>query len=172
MEPKILKPDVIIADTSSLSALVDVHQLDLLKKMYNEVIITPDVKDEYLKKDGRILPDWIKVKKPNNSKKVQELFKIFKGLGESSSIVLAKENPNSLLIIDDDKPKEYARDVENINVKGTLGVISDAYDKGIIKDKDEAKDIINDIITKTLWTSEKIKDEIDKQINDIAENKK
>lgn len=48
---------VIISDTSCLIALTKIEKLDLLKDLYQEIIITTDVYQEF----GGSIPDWILV---------------------------------------------------------------------------------------------------------------
>jgi len=38
---------IIISDTSSLIALTNIGELELLRKVYEEVVITPDIAEEY-----------------------------------------------------------------------------------------------------------------------------
>ena len=48
---------IIISDTSSLIALMNIGELTLLKKVYKEVIITPEIAEEY----GLDTPDWLRI---------------------------------------------------------------------------------------------------------------
>jgi predicted nucleic acid-binding protein len=50
---------IIISDTSSLIALTNIGELELLKKVYGEVVITPEIGEEY----GLETPDWIRIEK-------------------------------------------------------------------------------------------------------------
>jgi predicted nucleic acid-binding protein len=45
---------IIISDTSCLIALTKIEKLNLLKELYQEIIITTDVYQEF----GGSLPDW------------------------------------------------------------------------------------------------------------------
>ena len=64
---------VIISDNSCLSALIKIDQFDLLKKLYGEITITPEVKDEFLKKKERILPEWIIIREAKDKKRVSKI---------------------------------------------------------------------------------------------------
>ena len=129
-----LQDVIIISDTACLIAFTNVNKLDVLKRTYNNIEITPDVKYEYEKRKGNIIPDWIKIKEPKDTEFVNRLKKDF-GAGESQSIVLAveeKENKsNVLLILDDSDARNFAINME-LNVTGTLGVINKARKKDII----------------------------------------
>jgi len=119
---------LIISDTSCLIALVNIDKLNLLKDLYKEIIITQDVYVEF----GGELPDWIIITEVKNNQKQEELeCKLDKG--EASSIALALELDNSILIIDEIKGRKVAKSL-NIEIIGTIGVILLADKKGLIKD--------------------------------------
>lgn len=119
---------IIIADTSCLIALTNIEKLHLLKSLYNNIIITKDVYEEF----GSRLPEWIIVRESENKPKQGELEKIL-DKGEASSIALAIELENSILIIDENKGRNVAKSF-NIEVIGTIGIILLAHKKGIITD--------------------------------------
>jgi predicted nucleic acid-binding protein len=118
----------IISDTSCLIALENIGLLYLLKDLFQEVLITREVKEEF----GNSLPDWIIVSKVNNKKKIAEIA-LRLDIGEASSIVLALELDNVLLIIDEVKGRNVAKSL-NIEIIGTIGILLIAYDKGLIND--------------------------------------
>jgi predicted nucleic acid-binding protein len=87
-------PDrIIISDTSSLIALSNIGELKIVRQIYKEVVITPEIATEY----GMEIPDWIKIKQVNDSQKLR-LLDLGLDLGESSAITLALEYDSSLLI--------------------------------------------------------------------------
>lgn len=51
-------PEIIIADTSCLIVLSNINELDILRRLYSEITITPEVASEYIHE----LPGWIKIK--------------------------------------------------------------------------------------------------------------
>lgn len=119
---------IIISDTSCLIALQNIGLLDVLQKLFGEIIITTEVKIEY----GESLPDWIIVTKVNNIDKQLELEdKLDKG--EASSLALALEIANSTLIIDEIKGRKIAQSLK-VNIIGTLGVLVLAKKQGVIHD--------------------------------------
>lgn len=89
---------VIISDTSCLIALSNIGLLHIIKDLYGEILITEEVKGEF----GSILPDWIIVHQVKDKAK-QANIEIRLDKGEASSIALALEIPNTLLIIDEIK---------------------------------------------------------------------
>jgi predicted nucleic acid-binding protein len=117
---------IIISDTSCLIALQKIELLDILRKLYGEILITEEVKNEY----GRTLPDWVIITKVKNTIKQSELEgKLDKG--EASSIALALEIDNSLLIIDEIKGRKIAQFL-HVDIIGTVGILILANNKGYI----------------------------------------
>jgi predicted nucleic acid-binding protein len=119
---------VIISDTSCLIALSKIQKLNLLKGLYNEVVITKEVYYEF----GGSLPDWFLVTEVKNKQKQIELEEQL-DKGEASSIALALETDNATLIIDEIKGRKIAQSL-NIVIIGTLGIIFLAYKNGLISD--------------------------------------
>lgn len=116
----------IISDTSCIILFDKIAALALLHKTYGEIIITPEVAEEY----GRFLPDWINIVPVKNKNKQKELEKLVDH-GEASAIALALELPDSILIIDDKRGRTLAHKL-NIGVTGTLGTLLKAKQQKII----------------------------------------
>jgi len=119
---------IIISDTSCLIALSNIGMLHIVKDLYDEIIITSEVKAEF----GEILPDWIIVMQVRDKLKQTDIEKRL-DKGEASSIALALEIPNSILIIDEIKGRNIAKSV-NIEIIGTIGILLLASNKGLIND--------------------------------------
>ncbi|WP_211356888.1 hypothetical protein [Phaeodactylibacter luteus] len=82
-------------------ALTNIGELELLKKVYEEVVITPEIGEEY----GLETPGWIRIEKIEDIQKFK-LLNLELDKGESSGITLALENEASLLIIDEKREGE------------------------------------------------------------------
>jgi predicted nucleic acid-binding protein len=119
---------IVISDTSCLIALNNIDSLNILKDLYNEVIITNEVKNEF----GESLPNWINVVKVQDLQKKRELEEVLDA-GEASSIALSLEIEDSILIIDELKGRKIASSL-NIKIIGTIGILILAHKKGLIKD--------------------------------------
>jgi predicted nucleic acid-binding protein len=108
---------IIIADTSCLIVLEKIGHLDLLNQVFGEILITQKVFEEF----GKNLPNWIWIKEPKiNSNR--EILEITLDRREASSIALAMEYEEPLLIMDEIKGRKIARGL-NIKVTGTLGIL-------------------------------------------------
>jgi predicted nucleic acid-binding protein len=119
---------IIISATSCLIALTKIEKLGLLKELYQEILITTSVYEEF----GSSLPNWILVIDVKDKHKQKELEKRL-DRGEASSIALALEIDNSTLIIDEIKGRRIAQSF-NIDIIGTIGIILLADKKGLISD--------------------------------------
>ncbi len=117
---------IIVSDTSSLIALTNIGELELLKEVYEEVVITPLIAEEY----GLETPDWIRIEQIKDIQKFK-LLNLELDKGESSGITLALENAPSLLIIDEKKGRRIAKKL-GIKILGILGVMIRAKEIGLI----------------------------------------
>jgi len=116
----------IISDTSCFIVLSKIGELDLLNKVYGQIVTTTEIADEF----GDHLPDWVLVV-PVIDKYRQKLLELQIDKGESSAIALALETPDSTIIIDDIKARKIA-DQLGLAYTGTIGVIIKAKIKGIV----------------------------------------
>jgi predicted nucleic acid-binding protein len=161
--------EVIISDSTCLIFFKNINRLDILKKLYGNITITPDVLDEYRIKDKDKLPEWIHVKTPKNRDEVNRLYIKLRGLGESSSIVLASENPNlSLLITDDRKARNYAQN-SGLDIIGSIGIVRRARNKNIIKSNEEANDLFDELKNVSGWINNKLIEKIKYPVLNLEE---
>ena len=119
-------PKTIISDTSCFIILTNIDELELLHKVYGQIITTPDIAIEY----GDTLPDWVQIISVTDKYK-QQLLEMQIDKGESSALALALEIPGSTVILDDYKARKIAERL-GITFSGTIGVIIKAKLKGII----------------------------------------
>jgi predicted nucleic acid-binding protein len=138
---------IIVSDTSPLVCLLHLNQINLLKDLFVSVIIPPAVFDELIKAkiiNENFLKDnsFIQIKAPIDKKKVEELMLILDE-GESEAIILSLELKTDLLLIDEAPGREIARQY-GIPIKGILGVLLQAKDRGLIN---TVKPLINRLQT-------------------------
>jgi predicted nucleic acid-binding protein len=118
---------VIISDTSCLILLDKIGELELLNKLFGQIVITREISNEFKKK----LPDWFSIEEPTN-KTYQKILEASLDKGEASAIAFAIEQTDCLLIIDDYKGRKYAEQL-GIKITGTLGLIINAKLSGHIE---------------------------------------
>jgi predicted nucleic acid-binding protein len=98
-------PKIIISDTSCFIILSNIGELDLLHKVYGQIITTNEIAIEF----GQTLPEWVEIQNAKD-KYSQQLLEMQIDKGESSAIALALEIKDSTVILDDYKARKV---VEN-----------------------------------------------------------
>ena len=119
-------PKTIISDTNCFIILTNIGELELLHKLYGQVVTTIDIASEY----GETLPGWVEIVTVTDKSK-QQLLELQIDKGESSAIALALETPNSPIILDDNKARKIANQL-GLTYTGTIGVIVKAKLQGLI----------------------------------------
>lgn len=74
-------PKIVISDTSTLILFHKIGEINLLQKVYVELITTPEIAEEF----GEKLPDWIKIQTVSD-KKYQIFLETQVDHGEASAI--------------------------------------------------------------------------------------
>lgn len=141
---------IVISDTTPLISLIKIESLDILEKMYKEIIIPKAVYDELIinidyQSEIDIIRKctFLQIKIVEENLSVSLLQKQLKlDLGESEAIVLVNNIDADLIIIDERKARRIAKDI-GLNVTGTLGILVDAKQRGLVK---ELKPLLDKLI--------------------------
>ncbi len=129
---------IVVSNTSPLISLYKVSCLDILKSLFGEIRIPKAVYDEIdvSKKDGKQIrkiincDKWIKIEQVYKIEKFRSCI----DKGEAEVLMLAKEIKADIVIIDNKEPREFAREyIPNTKIIGTIGIIIEAYRKGLIE---------------------------------------
>ena len=123
----------VVSNTGPLIALATIGQLDLLLKLFGEILIPPAVRAEILDENtvnAVTAADWIMVRTAQDEIAVR-LLKGELDAGESEAIVLARELNADLLLLDDRSAKRRASAIELTTI-GTLGVLLLAKNEELI----------------------------------------
>lgn len=120
---------IVVSDTSPITALLTIQQIDLLARLYGEVKIPPAVAEELLAYHTKI-PEFIQTI-PVAASPLLDRLKSRLDRGEAEAIVLAKELHADLLLIDESLGREAARH-EHLPIIGLMGVLLIAKKKGLI----------------------------------------
>lgn len=126
----------IVGDSSPLIALAIIGQLELLAKLYSQVIIPEKVWEEITIHGAGLAGaaaisqlDWLIIQKP-----ASELIKplsILLDAGEAEAIALAMSLPDSTVLLDDAQARRVAERF-GVNRIGTLGILRRAKKAGLI----------------------------------------
>lgn len=119
-------PKPIISDTSCFIVLSNIGELELLRKVYGQVITTPEVMMEY----GEALPSWVEINAAGD-RYAQQVLELQLDIGEASAIALAIEMSECTIILDDYKARKVAEKL-GLTITGTIGVLVKAKLNGVI----------------------------------------
>ena len=140
---------IVIADASCLITLDNLNETHLLPKLYEEICVTPEVAAEV----GPSLPEWVLLQSSANQTLIDKLSEDLE-IGEATSIALALEVPNCLLIIDEKKGRREAIRL-GLEITGTFGILMKGLEAGFI---DEADTIVERLEQVGFRISESLKD--------------
>lgn len=129
-------PERAIADTSALIALEKIDLLDVLCKIYTEIILPEAVISEF----GTPTIDCYTTKRVKSI--LVNLFISDLNLGKGESEVIALSIETGLKTIMDDQKARKVAETLGLNVTGTIGILLKAEKMGLIKSSyEKAKDL-------------------------------
>lgn len=125
---------IVISDTTTITNLIHIDKLNLLKDLYTEIIVPKEVYEELAKlphqKEIVSSQDWIIHSEISDIDLYEKLVKDL-DKGESEAITLAIEKQADLLIIDERKGRKIAKSY-GLKIIGLLGILIVSKQKGLI----------------------------------------
>ena len=121
---------IVVSNSSPLIALSRIQRLDLLRAVFESMLIPPAVVRE-IAPSIPVLPTWLRVQAP----KVPPPGSVVRrrlGDGEWEALALAIELKADWIVLDD-LPARRAADATGLNVIGTLGTLITAKRAGLLK---------------------------------------
>ena len=139
---------IVVSDTTPLISLLKINRLDLLKKLFGDVLIPQAVFDELTDDERfRLEADQIREKKfivvkPVNNPESTNILKRATGLdqGESEAIVLTDELKADLLLMDEAKGRNVSAQM-GLRIMVTIGILMAAYEEDELS-SDEVRECI------------------------------
>lgn len=134
---------IIVSDTTPVISLLKIGHLDLLKKLFTKVVIPQSVFLE-LTNNPRFRNEADAVREADYISVYQELnpddistFGRAVGLdkGESEAILLAVRETAEVLLMDEAKGRQTARQM-GINIMGTIGILIISYKNGLLSQEE------------------------------------
>jgi len=125
---------ILIADSSALVALSVCDSLDLLDHLFKEVLVPQAVYDECIKPgkpESEALADYLMDKVCPVDMSHFVYLDAYADAGESEAMVLYKQKSADKLLIDDKRGRKVAK-INQINTIGSLGVLLNAKQVGLI----------------------------------------
>ncbi len=144
---------IVVSNTSPISNLAAIGQLELLQQLYGNIIIPPAVYQELINSgdtDPATLAvqtlDWIQTQ-PISDRVLLETLQTNLDLGEAEAITLAVEINAERLIIDERRGRNEAMRL-GLQVTGLLGIVLAAKQQGLIP---LVQPILDDLRANSFW---------------------
>lgn len=125
---------IVVSDTSPISNLLKIGRIDLLRHLYQTVVIPAAVSREieFLEENRRLIAEieWIRVVELKN----RELLTLLDGdldSGEAEAIALSMELKADVLLIDEVDGRREAKN-HGLEITGLVGVLLEAKKAGLI----------------------------------------
>jgi len=155
----------VVLNASSLIYLGKKRRINLLRLVFEKILIPSKVEDEVLKLDespeaiqlrGAIQEGWIVVERPSENK-TRQIAKLFPEIdeGEAATIALAIEQQRENVVIDDAEAR-MAAEYFKLRVYGTLYVILEAYKRNIFKSKVEVRSTVDNMLRRGFYLSTEV----------------
>lgn len=128
---------IVVSDTSPITNLAAINQLDILRQLYGDIIIPHAVYHEMVSLSSSVHGtyevqtfSWIKTYQVIQQDQVNQLLEKL-DQGEAEGIILALELEAELLLIDERKGRKIAKSL-GLNVTGILGILIEAKRKKLV----------------------------------------
>lgn len=156
----------IISNTTPLISLLKIGQLELLREIYETIIIPEAVFAEIEK--GKDKPyytdisrlDWMSIQEIKDKKVLSYFFDL--DAGEAEVIVLATEIGADLVIIDETLGRRFAKHAD-LKVTGTIGILIKAEELGLVE---KISPLLDEMQKKGIWINNKLKEKILAKVNE------
>ena len=139
---------IVVSDTSAVLNLARIGRLELLRLLYQQVLIPSAVSLELSDSRNDLPPavdlasmPWLIVASATDRNRVQELREELDA-GEAEAIVLAIERRADILLVDERRARKTAT-AAGLAVTGLIGVVARAKRDGLI---DLAKPVLDELI--------------------------
>ncbi len=154
-------PGRCVVNTSPLQYLFRVNQLELLKDLFEAVLVAEGVRTELDRGRSRgfQVPDlspvnWLQVLAAEPEPMPLELEGL--GQGETETILVAKQQRAEWAVLDDLEARRAAHRL-GVQVIGTVGILAMAKEQGLIP---TVKPLITDLVTAGFWLSARVQQDI------------
>lgn len=151
-------PPTIVSNTTPISELAKIGQLELLRALYQRILIPEQVYQELTTGQHpakSIVPaaSWIEVRQLQNTQTFVALCADpYLDLGECAAITLAEELQADRLLVDDLAARREAQK-RGLPIIGTLGILLGAKQQGLVPN---LKDLLDDLFANGTWISRKL----------------
>ena len=120
---------IIVSDTSAITGLIQIHRVEILPTLYQEVVVPEEVANE-LQKYHAGLPSFLRILPVTDLGCFHRLCAEVDP-GEAAAITLMLEGKGDVLLIDERRGRQIAQR-EGLTIIGVLGVLLEARRQSII----------------------------------------
>jgi predicted nucleic acid-binding protein len=159
----------VVVNATPLIALSLVNRLDLLHRLFEQVIVPPAVYDEITAKDAGQAgvpalrsAAWIKVVSLESSPTIEPLL-LGLDIGELQVLLLARDVEPDWVLMDERLGRRVAK-VMGFPVKGTVGVLLAAFHAGFLT-RVEALETVHQLIAEGIRISTRVVDWLKGELN-------
>ncbi|MDI9634930.1 DUF3368 domain-containing protein [Oscillatoria amoena NRMC-F 0135] len=147
---------IIVSNTSPINYLILIGQIDLLPKLFRQIVIPQAVYSELSDPEAPSLvrtwiatpPDWLKIQSVSqDSDTIVDLL----DPGERAAILLAQELNADLVLLDDMKARRAAKD-KGLSITGILGILDRAATQKLI----DLPAIVQSLQNTSFWASDSL----------------
>lgn len=139
---------IVVSDTSPITNLIKIGRLELLRDLFGEMVVPPEVFEELCTLPSQAIvlskAEWLRVEIPQNLLLLDQLLEQL-DIGEAASIVLTLQLHADLLLMDERKGRRAASAL-GIKITGLLGIFLRAKEKGLIV---SVKEVIDELVSQT-----------------------
>jgi hypothetical protein len=161
---------IVISDTSVINNLAVINQLELLQKLYAQIVIPKAVYEELTLPDFWVAGasevqsyDWIQVRSVSNDSLLKRLQQEL-DIGESEAITLAIELKAELILIDERLARKIV-EKWNLRYTGILGILIEAKGQGMIS---AVKPLLDSLISEAgFWIASSLYKRV---LQEVSEN--
>ncbi len=157
-----LKKGRLVSNTGPIIALMLIGKLEILRELFDEVIVPEEVHREVLQGKSASFfnlmhvtlyerMDWIRIQTLSNP--LEPSLKSLLDAGEASVVQTAREMGTDYVLIDERKARKIARSVYGLNVIGTARLLVEAKKNGLI---DSVGDMIDKLRDGGYWIGDSI----------------
>ena len=154
-----------VLNASPLIYLGKKRKINFLRLLFERVLVSTEVRDEIMKLEESpeaiqlrdiVQEGWIEVGQPSE-KKTRQIAKLFPEIdeGEASTIALALERGEKTIVTDDAEAR-VAAEYFQLEARGTLYIILEAYKRKIFKSKAEVTTTVNNMLTRGFYLSTEV----------------
>lgn len=148
----------VVVNSTPLLVLGNIGQLDILRRMYGNIVIPEAVYREVTEKDDAAsqallaAKDWIEVQTIRNLDEYA-LYRARLHASEVETMILAQQELAADIVVLDDNAARKTAEFLGLNVTGTIGILVKAKQSGIIQ---QVKPLLNEMMQNGFFISERL----------------